>query len=246
MNPITLTLAHARAILLDLVRSPGFIVPTVVFPAMFFVLFGMPNAKTAEIANYGTLSYMVFGIVGICFYQFGVGIAQDRGRPWERYQRTLPVSAAQRFAARILCAIALAAMAAGLVAIVARAFTPIDLSAAQWAAVAGLALVAGIPFVLFGIALGYAVNARAAVPIATALNLLLAYAGGLWIPPQFLPHAVQSISPYLPTRQFADLLWGVVDGNGTVNALAGLAIYAAVFAAAASLGYRRDERVRYA
>ena len=54
------------------------------------------------------------------------------------------------------------------------------------------------------------------------------------------------ISPYLPTRQFADLLWSVDGGADAERALAGLAFYTIVFAIVASIGYRRDERKRYA
>ena len=89
-------------------------------------------------------------------------------------------------------------------------------------------------------------QATAAVPIATACNLLLAYAGGLWTPPQYLPEFVQRISPYLPTRMFADLLWSVSGSGRAPAALAGLAVYTLIFAAVAAMGYRRDERKRYA
>jgi ABC-2 type transport system permease protein len=99
---------------------------------------------------------------------------------------------------------------------------------------------------LIGITIGYWTSARAAVPVATALNLLLAYAGGLWIPPAYLPHFVATISPYLPTRQFADLLWSVTGNGDAPRAVTGLAIYAILFAVAAAIGYRRDEQKRYA
>ncbi|MGA7283627.1 MAG: hypothetical protein WBW87_03710 [Candidatus Cybelea sp.] len=108
------------------------------------------------------------------------------------------------------------------------------------------AIFGGIPFVLFGITIGYWTTARAAVPVATACNLLLAYAGGLWMPPAYLPGFVGAISPYLPTRLFADLLWSVTGNGNATRALAGLTLYAALFAVAASAGYRRDERRRYA
>jgi ABC-type sulfate/molybdate transport systems ATPase subunit len=52
-----------------------------------------------------TLAFVVFAIVGVTLYQFGVGIAQQRGRPWERYLRALPVSTAVRFIARIVTAV---------------------------------------------------------------------------------------------------------------------------------------------
>jgi ABC-2 type transport system permease protein len=66
------------------------------------------------------------------------------------------------------------------------------------------------------------------------------------MPPQYLPGFVQRISPYLPTRQFVDLLWSVIGSHSAARAMIGLAAYAVVFAVFASLGYRRDERTRYA
>lgn len=247
MNWFRLTGVHARVALLDLLRSPSYVVPTVAFPAMFFVLFDVQYARGhASVANLATLAFIAWAIVGVAVYQFGVGIAQERGRPWERYQRTLPVSPAIRFAARIVCAMAFGALAALCVALVARATTPIDLTGAQWLQVLVYATAAGIPFVLFGIAIGYWLPARASVPVATACNLLLAYAGGLWMPPSDLPSMVARISPFLPTRQFADLLWSIPQGGVPIGAVTGLSVYALAFAVAASIGYRRDEMTRYA
>lgn len=247
MNALALVRAHSRIALLDLLRSPSYVVPTVVFPAMFYALFDLQIARTqAAIADFTMLAFMAWAVIGVALYQFGVGIAQERGRPWERYQRTLPASAAVRFAARVVSALVFGVLAAACVASVARIFTPVDLTALQWLTVFAYSVAAGVPFVLFGITIGYWSSARAAVPIATACNLLLAYAGGLWMPPQYLPAIVARISPFLPTRQFADLLWSVTDGSVPTHALAGLAIYALVFAGLASLGYRRDERTRYA
>lgn len=247
MNALALAPIHARVALLDLLRSPSYVVPTVVFPAMFFVLFDVPFARShAEVANFATLAFVAWAIVGVTVYQFGVGIAQERGRPWERYQRTLPVSTGVRFAARVLCAMAFGLLAAACVALVARAFTPVDLSAVQWLQVLVYALAAGVPFVLFGIAIGYWFPARASVAVATAVNLLLAYAGGLWMPPSDLPSIVARISPFLPTRQFGELLWSVTGNALPASAIAGLALYAVAFAALASIGYRRDEQTRYA
>lgn len=247
MISLTLVRAHARVGFLDLMRWPGYVVPTVVFPAMFYLLFDLPFARhSVPIANATALAFIVFAIAGVTLYQFGVGIAQERGRPWERYLRTLPVSPFERFAARILVALAFGILTASVVALTARAFTPIDLSTAQWLRVFVYSLAGGVPFVLIGISLGYWLSARAAVPVATALNLLLAYAGGLWMPPSDLPRFVAAISPYLPTRQFADLLWSVTGSGEALRPLFGLAAYTAIFGMLAVAGYRRDERKRYA
>ncbi|HEY1655133.1 MAG TPA: ABC transporter permease [Candidatus Tumulicola sp.] len=245
MNALRLVRVHSGIALLDLMRSPAYVVPTIVFPAMFFALFDLQVARTrATIADYATLAFVAWAVAGVALYQFGVGIAAERGRPWERYLRTLPVSPGIRLASRTASALAFGILAAACVAAVARAFTPIDLTAGQWLQAFVYSLLGGIPFVLIGITIGYWASARAAVPIATACNLLLAYAGGLWMPPQYLPEIVQKVSPFLPTRQFADLLWSV--GNAVpVHAAGGLAAYAIAFGILAWIGYRRDEAVRY-
>ena len=247
MNALSLVRAHTKVQFLDLIRWPGYVVPTVVFPAMFYSIFDLPvarmNAKSADLL---ALAFIAWAVIGVTLYQFGVGIAQERGRPWERYVRTLPASVFVRFGGRIATALLFGVITAAIVALVAHAFTPIDLTLAQWLRVLVYAIAGGIPFVLIGITIGYWVSARASVPTATAVNLLLAYAGGLWMPPQYLPAFVASISPYLPTRQFGDLLWSVVGEGNASRAVMGLALYTLIFGFIAALGYRRDERKRYA
>ena len=77
-----LLLAHVRLILLDLLRSPSYLVPAIVFPAMFYSLFGLSYARhDTPTANLVMTSYVAFAIVGVTLFQFGVGIAAERGRP---------------------------------------------------------------------------------------------------------------------------------------------------------------------
>jgi ABC-2 type transport system permease protein len=238
--------AHVRARLLELLRIPAFIVPTLTFPALFFLLFAMPWAHTREIATGEMLSFVAFAVIGVTLFQFGVGVSAERAQPWERYLRTLPAPLAARFGARLVCALVFGAISAALVVLLAVSRTPAALSTAGWFELAAFALAGGVPFVLFGLTIGYWTNGRAAVPIANVLYLLLSFAGGLWMPPAFLPHFAQIVSPYLPTRQFGELLWSITGSRHPNHALTVLGIYAVLFGAMAAAGYRRDERARYA
>ncbi|MDQ6823798.1 MAG: ABC transporter permease [Candidatus Eremiobacteraeota bacterium] len=245
MNIVALTLLHFKTLAIQLRRSPSYLIPTLGFPAMFFAFFGVANARTPEIANAMMFAYVAFAIVGITLFQFGVGIANERAEPWERFVRTLPAPVAVRFAGRILCALLFGAIAAALVVVTAITLTPVHLSAQAWVLLPIYAIMGGVPFVLFGIAIGYWSNARAALPIANVFYLVLSFAGGLWIPPAYLPHIVRVISPYLPTRQFFELLWGIGRSANPAHDLLPLAAYAALFGLIAAVGYRRDEKVRY-
>jgi ABC-2 type transport system permease protein len=238
---------HAASMSRELLRIPAFAIPTIIFPAMFYAIFGLQFARlSAQVADAVMCSFVAFAVIGVTLFQFGVGIAVERGRPWERYVRTLPVSVDTRMAARIVVAMLFGLAAAGLVAIVARAFTPVNFGPAQWLLLTLYAAIGAVPFVLIGIAIAYWVVPRAALPVTNIIYLLASFAGGLWIPPQYLPPAVALVSPYLPTRQYGNLLWSIANGADRTQALFVLAIYAVVFSVIAAIGYRRDERVRYA
>ena len=239
---MTLVLAHTRAMTLELLRHPAYVVPTVAFPTVFFLFFATadddPNLRMATFAG--------FAAIGVAFFQFGVGIATERESPWERYLRTLPVSALARLGARVLSAAIFAAASAALLVVVATASTDVALPAEHWAELA-IVLVAGTaPFALLGIALGYWAPVRAALPIANLLYLGLSYAGGLWFSPRHLPSIVVGVSRFLPTRALADALAGPAHGGALPwRALASLAGFSLLFAVLALAGYRQDEGRRF-
>jgi ABC-2 type transport system permease protein len=239
-----LTLLHARTSVRELLRYPAYVVPTLVFPAVFFVFFVVPGA--GRFATVKMAAFAGFATIGVAFFQFGVGIATERISPWEVYLRTLPVGTGARLAARLLSAAVFAAAAAGVLVAVALATTDAALSGRRWLDLAVVLLLGTVPFALLGIALGYWAPARGALPIANLLYLGLSYAGGLWIRPSSLPETVERISPFLPTRALADELTAVVYGDPWQRRRwLYLTAFAVVFAALAALGYRRDEGKRF-
>lgn len=246
MNGFSLMRSSVRVQLLELLRRPAFVVPTLAFPALFFTLFDLPYARAyPQAAPAMMLSYIAFAIIGVTLFQFGIGMAQDRALPWERYLRTLATPLWIRFASRTVVAAVFACLAAAGVVAVATFATAARFSSEQWLLVTVCALLGAVPFVLFGLAIGYWSSAKAAVPIANVCYLLLSFAGGLWLPPSMLPNFAKAISPYTPTRQFADLLWNAPHGIAAVP-LTALAIFTAIFTSIAVAGYRRDRATRFA
>jgi ABC-2 type transport system permease protein len=230
--------AHARAVGLELVRYPAFSIPTLLFPStLYLVVAGRaPGDGAARLVGFAAIA-----VLGVAFFQFGVGIANDRTREWERYLRTLPARPATRIAARLVCAVGFAAVSAGAV-ILAAAGTGTTVAADRWPLFGGALLAGAIPFALLGIALGYAVHPRAALPLANLLYLPLAYAGGLWGGPRNAPH----IPVAVPTRAWAEALWAAAGAGGSpALPVLALAAWTVVFAGAAAWFYRRDEGERF-
>jgi ABC-2 type transport system permease protein len=237
-------LIHARASTLELLRYPTFSVPTLAFPALFFLLLVAPRADADP--DLLLASFAGFAVLAVAFFQFGVGIATERESPWERFLRTLPLRAGIRLAARSLSAILFGLVSAGLVAVVAVATTDAHLTASSWAAVGAGLVLGGIPFVLLGIAVGYWLSPRGALPAANILYLVLSFLGGLWTTPEHLPSSLAEISPFVPTRQFGNVLWGAVEGHlWRPRDWLLLGAWTVAFAILATWGYRRDEGRRY-
>ncbi len=240
-------LAHAVSELRQLLRAPGYLVPTLIFPAMLFSFFGLTAANQNPLAAPTILaSWSVYAVLGVAFYQFGVGFAQAREMHWSTYLRTLPAGPAPQLVAQLAVAVIFAVLATGVLWAFAFFTTPVSYGAGQVLRLALALALGAIPFAGLGIALGYSVKARSAVPVANLIYLPMTFAGGLWWPPDELPGAVQQVSPYLPTRMFGEIVWAAVDNRATPLAAAGgLIAYGVVFLAFAAWRYRREERRRF-
>ena len=239
-----LMLVHARAQVVELVRFPGFSVATLAFPALLFALFALPRASREP--NLLLASYAAFAVLGVGFFQFGVSGAIERATPWHIWLRTLPAPPWTRIAARVLAALLFAIASVAVVVVVALATTQASLSAEAWLRLAVALLAGAVPFVVLGLAIAYWASPKSALPVANVLYMLLAYAGGLWTGPGDLPHAVEQVSPWTPTRQWGDVLWPAVAGTPwRASHWLLLGAYTAAFALLAAWGFRRDELQRF-
>jgi ABC-2 type transport system permease protein len=241
---LKLTLLHARAITSELLRYPSFSVPTLAFPALFFLLF--VASRSDRNATLLLASFAGFAFLAVTFFQFGVGIAAERESPWERFLRVLPAPVGVRLAGRLLSGTLFGLASAGLVALTAVATTDAHLPPGRCAGLVVALVLGAVPFALLGIALGYWASPRGALPVANILYLVLAFAGGLWTTPARLPSAVALVSPIVPTRQFGEVLWGAARGRlWQPRDWLLLLAWSAAFGLLAAWGYTRDEGRRY-
>ena len=243
---MSLALVYFRTRMLELLRTPAYVLPTVVLPAMFFALFAGSLGSEPGRANGAMTAYVVFAIMGVMFFQFGVGSAAARESDWERYLRTLPTTAWPRFAAQIASALLFATGSAAAVVATAVLLTDASLTWTHSPVWAAALLLGAIPFGFMGFALGYWVPARAAAPVANLIYLPMAFFGGLWIPVEFLPAFAARLSAVLPSRHLAEIGRSALNGGfgSRLNWIV-LFAYAVVFAFIAARGYQRNEERKY-
>lgn len=223
-----------------------YLITTVLFPSMFFWFFGVPNAQQEPAALTMLGSFSAYAVLGVVLFQFGIGIAQERGTPWSAYLRILPAPSWVGFFSRIVSGLFFAAIAVVGVIWTASQYTPVTLSSEKLAPFLGLLLAGSLPFGLMGIVIGLTCKAQSALPVANLVYLPLSFAGGLWLPPNALPKTVQDISPYLPSRMYGDLVWSSLLGiEQKTESLWGLIAYTLIFFTVAIYLVRREEERSY-
>lgn len=242
---MNLIIAHTRWMTLDLLRQPSYMVSTIAFPALFYIIFAIPESKDIHSSNLLLASFSCFAAFGVLFLQFGIGISQERTKSWYHYLRTLPVSNPQLFAARFICSYLFAFLSVGAIVALSLAFTTAELSSLQWIYFSIGLTTGGLVFCIMGLCLGYWSTEKSALPIGNLIYLPLSFAGGLWKPPILLPETLQEISVYLPTRQYGEILWKIVDDtNVTSRSISTLIIYFAIFLLISFVGLRKDYNTR--
>lgn len=232
--------------LLEMLRHPTYIVTTLLFPAMFFWFFGVPNAKEPAAAQLLMGSFSAFAVLGVVLFQLTVGTSQDRASSWNTYLRTLPVSTSVFFAARLLSSFFLAFLAVLGVVVTAMSTTTVDLPADRWWPFLMTVMIGGLPFASLGLVLGLLTSPKSAVPVANLVYLPFSFAGGLWIPPNGLSKTIQNFSELLPTRIYGELVWASVLGQPVKEHwIWNHVFYTLGFLLLAFILHRRDEGNRF-
>ena len=233
---------EARAQFLTVARTPGFTIPTLVFPLMFYVFFGVvmgfsPVAPTFLLATYG-----VFGLMGPSLFGFGVGFATERDSGALLLKQTTPMPVGAYLLARVGTALLFGmAIVLGLFLLGAYA-AEVTLYRWQWFALAGVVLSSVIPFCALGLAIGAWVKAQSAVAIVNLVYLPMAFLSGLWIPIALLPSFMQDVAVVFPAYHQSQLALKVValdeGGSAAVHALM-VGVFTVVFLIVAAVGFRR-------
>jgi ABC-2 type transport system permease protein len=242
---MTVAWAHARAETVALLRLPAYCLPTLALPGLALLVFGGRVAEGEPermVAGFAAMS-----VLGVTFFQFGVGIATNRQFQWESYLRTLPAGPAARLGGRVLSALGFALASTLVVGLVGA--TVYDATLPIWRALAVIValVIGGIPFGLLGIAFGYWAPPRAALPIANLAFFPLVIAGAFWARLDELTHDADVALQVVPTRSWMEALDSLATGDHPLplHHVAALIAWTAAFGALAWWGYQRDEGERF-
>ncbi|MEO6326825.1 MAG: ABC transporter permease [Thermoanaerobaculia bacterium] len=240
--------------LLKTLRLPAYVVPTIAFPLVFYVFFGIGfgNGKMAgavNLATYLIASYGTFGVMGASLFGLGAGVAVERGQGWMQVKRTTPMPLGAYFTAKIALAVLFSGIIAVLLFSLGFLFAGVRLAPAAWPLLLLVLLLGAIPFCALGLIVGYLAGPNSAPAVVNLIHLPLAFASGLWIPLEALPRFFQGLAPFLPPYHLAQLALSVVSrgamGGSVLQHVAALAGFTALFLLVAFAAFRKDEGKTY-
>lgn len=249
MTALSLVGTHLKYGLLEVFRIPIAVIGGLAFPALALLFFVVPQRQVAEdpaAATAAIIAMSVFAIMSNALFSVGLQISEEREKPWDAFVRTLPVSASVRILAMLA-----AATIRGLAALV-----PVLVIGAMFTAARAepgpillglLAITAtGLPFMLIGAVIGYAMPQKAAIAVVQIVMFLFAFAGGLFLPPMFFADWLEKLSRIFPSRQARELVIAAVQGGSMEPWVwLGLIAWTVLLFGVAVLLYRGDRSRRF-
>ena len=231
-NSLHSYLLEAKFEFLRVLRTPAFAFPTLLFPPMFYLLFGvLLNRGNANAAHYLFATYSVFGVMAPSLFGFGVGVAIERERGWLSLKRVAPMPPG----AYLLAKMAMAALFALIIYIVLAAMAAtlggVRLAGGQWLLLGIIATTGVLPFCALGLMIGSRANASGAPALVNLIYLPMAFLSGLWMPLNLLPDFIGRVAPLWPAYHLAQLALATIgrgDGSDSLPHVAALLGFTAI------------------
>jgi ABC-2 type transport system permease protein len=251
-NVLRIYWLEAKYTFLEAFRLPIYSVSTIVFPMMFYILFGLmfERGGVGDVSGavYLLATYGAFGTIGASLFGFGVGIASERGQGWMRLKRASPMPPLAYFTAKIFVALGFSAIVILGLFLLGITLGGVSLPIATWLSLFATLLVGALPFCALGLLFGYALRPKAAPVILNLVYLPMAFFSGLWIPVELLPKFVQTIAPALPPYHYAQLALQTLGASSSSSLWIHMIMllgFTALFLLLAIIFYRRDEGITY-
>jgi ABC-2 type transport system permease protein len=230
---------EARHEFLRLLRAPSFALPTLIFPAMFYLLFavlfgnrgGDFHANVYLLATYG-----VFGVMSPGLFGFGVTVAIDRERGWLALKRAQPMPPGAYLAGKLAMAVLFATIIFAILGVLASMLGGVRLPAAAWSSLLAVEMFGVLPFCAIGLFIGSLVGGQAAPAVANLIYLPMSFLSGLWMPLAVLPPFIAKIAPLWPAYHLGRLALGAVGqapGEAWLPHVLALAAFTILFLALA-------------
>jgi ABC-2 type transport system permease protein len=230
-----------------MLRNRRTVIFTFIMPAVLLLLFGN-NAKYrttdvggGNITGYIMVSMAVYGAM-LATTAGGAMVSVERAAGWSRQLRLTPLRPAAYIAVKLVLA-----MATGLISVIV-AFAVGGVIGARlpvhaWIECGLLAWVCALVFAAFGLFMGYLLPSENVMQILGPVLALLAFAGGLFVPLQFLSPTVQTFAKLTPAYGLGEVARQPLTNEPfSWAAVVNIGVWLSLFVIGAAILFRRDTR----
>ena len=243
---------EAKYELLKALRMPAYSLPTIAFPVVFYLFFGVVFGKQGvgpvSMGTYLIATYGAFGVIGASLFGFGIGVATERGQGWMLAKRATPMPPAAYFLAKTAMSLLFGAVIVLLLSALGYGMSDVRLEPLRWLGLGATLIAGAIPFCALGLLIGYLAGPNSAPAVVNLIYLPLSFCSGLWLPVQVLPDFMQAFAQWLPPYHYAQLAlaWiGADRGGRPLGHVLFLAVFTVLCLAGARWAYLRDEGKTY-
>lgn len=237
-------LEEMRSECLRYLRAPGFMLPILLFPAAFYLLFGVVMTyghARADVARFMLAGYTAFGVIGPGLFGFGVSLAMERDGGLLTLKRAMPEPPGAYLLGKMAMAMAAAALVVLLLLALAVFAGGVHLAAARGAMLLLVGTLGVLPFCALGMWVGTLIRGQGAPGLLNLVYLPMAFLSGLWVPLSALPPSLRALAPLWPAYHLHALMRGALGlgAHGTAVHVLVLVMVTLVFGLLATRRLRR-------
>ena len=169
---------------LKMFRLPAYVIPTLAFPLIFYVFFGLAfgtksSVGATNMASYLIATYGAFGVIGASLFGFGVSVAVERGQGWLQVKRATPMPLSAWFGAKIGMALLFSAIIVAGLALLGIFFGGVHFALTVWPLLFVTLVAGALPFCALGLMIGYFAGPNSAPAIVNVIYLPMSFASGI-------------------------------------------------------------------
>ncbi|WP_078595791.1 ABC transporter permease [Evansella clarkii] len=208
---------QSKAEILRILRNPYYVFWSLAMPIVFYVIFtrvfntGIDGQQEWQ-AHY-LMSMTAFSVMGSAIMTLGIRLVEERAQGWSKFMKITPLTDTAYFFAKMVGQTVIHTFSIIVIFTAGAVINGVALTPAEWL-MCGLWILAGsFPFLALGTLIGTMKKVDTAAGVSNVIYMLLAVCGGMWMPLETMPSFLQSIGIWLPSYNFGNGAWQIVQGN---------------------------------
>ncbi|WP_433745769.1 ABC transporter permease [Falsibacillus pallidus] len=198
-------------------RNRYFVFWSLLMPIVFYYIFtNVVNTEAPDQDAWNAhylMSMTVFSVMGSSIMTLGIRLVQEKAQGWSTYMRITPLSDTVYFAAQMVGQSVIHILSVVVIFTAGALINGVSLSAFEWVMSGLWILLGSIPFLAFGTLIGLMKKVETAAGISNIIYMVLAVAGGLWMPIDVMPKLMKNIAQWLPSYHFGNGVWEISNGS---------------------------------